>query len=102
MVSRRPRSPPPVRGLDECRETAAVGWHPAGLEPGTVPDLFPLTILRRRFSPGRWVVLSAGAVVGCIIWTKNPRRRFGALHLIAFFCVCAAFVSATVSPFIQM
>src|SRR5216683_2328787 len=27
MVSRRPRSPPPVRGLDECRETAAVGWH---------------------------------------------------------------------------
>src|SRR5216683_4255468 len=53
MVSRRPRSPPPVRGLDECRETAAVGWHPAGLEPGTVPDLFPLTILRRRFSPGR-------------------------------------------------
>src|SRR5216683_2328788 len=58
--------------------------------------------LQSAWTAGRWVVLSAGAVVGCIIWTKNPRRRFGALHLIAFFCVCAAFVSATVSPFIQM
>ena len=43
-----------------------------------------------------------GAVVGFIIWTKTPRRPFGSLHLIAFFCVCTAFVSATVSPFIQM
>jgi len=51
---------------------------------------------------GRWVVLSAGAVVGYIIWAKNPRRPFGSLHLIAFFCICAAFVSATVSPWIQM
>jgi len=51
---------------------------------------------------GRWVVLSAGAVVGYIIWTKNPRGPFGSLHLIAFFCICAAFVSATVSPWIQM
>jgi O-antigen ligase len=51
---------------------------------------------------GRWLVLSAGAVVGFIIWTKTPRRPFGSLHLIAFFCICAAFVSATVSPWIQM
>jgi hypothetical protein len=51
---------------------------------------------------GRWVVLSAGAVVGYIVWTKAPRRPFGTLHLIAFFCVCAAFVSATVSTYIQM
>jgi O-antigen ligase len=51
---------------------------------------------------GRWVVLSAGAVVGYIIWAKNPRGPFGSLHLIAFFCICAAFVSATVSPWIQM
>jgi O-antigen ligase len=51
---------------------------------------------------GRWLVLSAGAVVGAIIWTKTPRRPFGSLHLIAFFCICAAFVSATVSPWIQM
>jgi len=51
---------------------------------------------------GRWVVLSAGAVVGFIVWTKAPRRPFGSLHLIAFFCVSAAFVSATVSPWVQM
>ncbi|MGB0043416.1 MAG: O-antigen ligase family protein [Terriglobales bacterium] len=46
----------------------------------------------------RWVVLFAGALVGFIVWTKTPRAPFGSLHLIAFFCVCAAFVSATVSP----
>jgi len=58
--------------------------------------------LQSAWTGGRWVVLSAGAVVGFIIWTKNPRRPSGSLHLIAFFCVCTAFVSATVSPFIQM
>ncbi|MFY9845317.1 MAG: O-antigen ligase family protein [Terriglobales bacterium] len=50
----------------------------------------------------RWVVLFAGASVGFLVWTRLPRHRFGSLHLIAFFCVCAAFVSATVSPFIRM
>ena len=51
---------------------------------------------------GRWVVLAAGAVVGFIVWSKAPRRPFGSIHLIAFFCVSAAFVSATVSPWVQM
>ena len=51
---------------------------------------------------GRWLVLAAGAAVGCIVWTKTPRRPFGSIHLIAFFCVSAAFVSATVSPWVQM
>jgi O-antigen ligase len=51
---------------------------------------------------GRWVVLSAGAVVGFILWIKSPRKPFRSIHLIAFFCVCAAFVSATVSSFLQM
>src|SRR5271157_1074973 len=46
----------------------------------------------------RWVVLFAGALVGFIVWTKTPRAPFRSLHLIAFFCVCAALVSATVSP----
>jgi O-antigen ligase len=58
--------------------------------------------LQGVWTTGRWVVLSAGAVVGFIVWTKTPRRPFSSLHLIAFFCICAAFVSATVSPFIQM
>jgi O-antigen ligase len=51
---------------------------------------------------GRWAVLCSGAVVGLIVWTKSSRKPFGSLHLIAFFCVGAAFVSATVSPWIQM
>jgi O-antigen ligase len=51
---------------------------------------------------GRWVVLAAGAAVGFVVWTKAQNRPFGSIHLIAFFCVCAAFVSATVSPFVQM
>ncbi len=51
---------------------------------------------------GRWVVLAVGAFVGFAIWMRAPRRRFQSMHLIAFFCICAAFVSATVSSFIQM
>jgi O-antigen ligase len=55
--------------------------------------------LQSAWTGGRWVVLAAGAVVGYVVWAKNPRGPFGSLHLIAFFCVCAAFVSATISPF---
>jgi O-antigen ligase len=51
---------------------------------------------------GRWLVLCVGAAVGFIIWTKTPRRPFGSLHLVAVFCICAAFASASVSPWIQM
>src|ERR1039458_5760114 len=51
---------------------------------------------------GRWLVLAVGAAVGFIVWMKTPRRPFGSIHLIAFFCVSAAFVSATVSPWVQM
>ncbi len=51
---------------------------------------------------GRWVVLAVGAVAGFIVWTKTPDRPFRSIHLIAFSCVCAAFVSATVSPFLEM
>jgi O-antigen ligase len=58
--------------------------------------------LRGSWSAGRWVVLFSGAVVGFVIWTRNLRRPFGSLHLIAFFCVCAAFVSATVSQYVRM
>jgi O-antigen ligase len=50
---------------------------------------------------GRWVVLAAGAMVGFIVWIKNPRKHFTAFHLIALPCVGTAFVSATVSPFLQ-
>ncbi|MGB8013843.1 MAG: O-antigen ligase family protein [Terriglobales bacterium] len=58
--------------------------------------------LEDAWTGGRWLVLAAGAVVGCVVWTKDPRKPFGSLHLIAFFCICAAFVSATVSSYVQM
>jgi O-antigen ligase len=58
--------------------------------------------LHSAWTAGRWVVLSVGSVVGFIVWTKTPRRPFGSIHLIAFFCICAAFVSATVSSYIRM
>jgi O-antigen ligase len=58
--------------------------------------------LAGAWTSGRWLVLSVGAVVGYIVWEKNPRRPFGSMHLIAFFCICTAFVSATVSQFTQM
>lgn len=58
--------------------------------------------LQSAWSAGRWAVLLGGALVGFIIWTRTPRGPFQSIHLIAFFCVCTAFVSATVSPFMQM
>jgi len=51
---------------------------------------------------GRWVVLAAGAVTGYVVWMKVPRNHFKSIHLIAFFCVIAAFVSASVSTYVQM
>jgi O-antigen ligase len=58
--------------------------------------------LQGAWTSGRWLVLTVGALVGFIIWLKAPRRTYGLLHLIALFCVCAAFVSATVSAYPQM
>ena len=58
--------------------------------------------LQGAWTGGRWVVLSAGALVGYIVWMKTPRKAFGRMHLLAFFCVSAAFVSATVSSFVSM
>jgi O-antigen ligase len=58
--------------------------------------------LKASWTSARWVVLAAGATVGFLVWTSTPRRAFGSLHLIAFFCISAAFVSASVSPFVQM
>lgn len=57
--------------------------------------------LESAWTAGRWVVLCVGSVVGFIVWTRAPRRPFGLLHLIALLCICTAFVSATVSSFVQ-
>jgi len=58
--------------------------------------------LQDAWTSGRWVVLSVGALVGYAVWMNDPRRRFRLVHLLALFCVASAFVSATVSPFLQM
>ena len=58
--------------------------------------------LQSAGSVGRWVVLGAGAIVGSVVWVKASRRSFQSIHLIAFFCVFTAFVSATVSQFVMM
>jgi O-antigen ligase len=58
--------------------------------------------LQGSWTAGRWAVLSAGAFVGYVVWMKAPRRPFGLQHLIAFCCVFTAFVSATVSQYVQM
>jgi O-antigen ligase len=58
--------------------------------------------LQGAWTAARWVVLAAGAVVGFILWAKNPRLSFGSLHWMAFFCVCAGLASATVSQSSRM
>jgi O-antigen ligase len=57
---------------------------------------------QNAWTGGRWVVLAIGAFAGYVIWMKDPRSHFRSLHLVALFCVIAAFVSATVSSFVQM
>jgi O-antigen ligase len=51
---------------------------------------------------GRWIVLAAGTLVGLAIWIKAPRKPFRSIHLVSLFCVIMAFVSATVSQYLQM
>lgn len=58
--------------------------------------------LQDAWTGGRWFVLTAGTIVGYIVWMREPRRSFRTIHLLAFFCIGAAFVSATVSSYVQM
>ena len=58
--------------------------------------------MQGAWTGGRWLILAAGAATGYIVWMKVPRSHFKTIHLLAFFCVISAFVSASVSPFVQM
>jgi len=50
--------------------------------------------------PARWFVLGSGALSGFAMWIKHRReQRLTVFHLIAFFCLIAALVSAMVSDF---
>jgi O-antigen ligase len=47
----------------------------------------------------RWFVLGVGAVAGLLQYLRSGRYRFEGFHLVAFFCVIAAAVSASVSSY---
>ncbi len=48
---------------------------------------------------GRWVVLAIGALAGFAIYMKDSNHYFSTFHLVAFFCVLSAVVSAAVSAY---
>jgi O-antigen ligase len=51
------------------------------------------------WTSARWVVLAAGALFGYVLFMQDRSRHFHAFHLIALFCVAAAFASALVSTY---
>jgi O-antigen ligase len=51
------------------------------------------------FLQARWHVLCVGAVAGVAIYMKNRDHYFSTFHLVAFFCLLSAFVSALVSAY---
>ena len=51
------------------------------------------------WTTGRWVVLAVGALAGLIVYARDQRYSFGTFHLVAFFCVVSAMVSAAVSAY---
>lgn len=51
------------------------------------------------WTSARWVVLAVGALVGAVLYLREPRHRFRAFHFLAFACVLSALVSALVSAF---
>jgi O-antigen ligase len=48
---------------------------------------------------GRWFVLTVGAVAGLAVYMKDRDHHFSTFHLVAFFCILAALVSASVSAY---
>jgi O-antigen ligase len=55
--------------------------------------------LNSVWTSGRWLVLAAGALAGLVVYARDQRHYFAAFHLVAFFCVVAALVSAAVSTY---
>jgi O-antigen ligase len=55
--------------------------------------------LNVAWTSGRWIVLAVGALAGLIVYARNQRYSFATFHLLAFFCVVAALVSAAVSAY---
>jgi O-antigen ligase len=55
--------------------------------------------MQGAFLQGRWIVLGIAAAAGLPIYLKDSNHRFGTFHLLAFFCVLSAAVSAFVSQY---
>jgi O-antigen ligase len=55
--------------------------------------------LKAGWAAARWPVLLCAAAVGMVLWLKEERQHFEAIHLIALFCAVAALASAIVSAF---
>ena len=55
--------------------------------------------LNVAWTSGRWFILAAGALVGLVVYINDHRHCFSTFHLVAFFCVVAALVSAAVSAY---
>ena len=51
------------------------------------------------WTSARWIVLAAGAVAGYVLFMHDRTRHFHSFHLVALFCVAAAFASAMVSVY---
>ena len=45
----------------------------------------------------RWFILAVAAVVGFVLWMRQPKHTYKAFHLVALFCIAAALVSGMVS-----
>jgi len=58
--------------------------------------VLPLNV---TWTSGRWLVLAVGALAGLVVYARDQRYYFATFHLVAFFCVVAALVSAAVSAY---
>jgi O-antigen ligase len=58
--------------------------------------------MQGAWTGARWLVLAAGTIAGLVTWMKKPQSHFKTMHLLAVFCILAAFVSASVSSYVQM
>ncbi len=57
--------------------------------------------MRSVWVSGRWFVLTAGALVGVVMYMKDPRHHFGGFHLVGLFAIVAALISALVSAYAE-
>ena len=55
--------------------------------------------LNTAWTTGRWFVLLVGALIGFVIYIRDRAHSFTVFHLVAFFCVLSALVSAVVSSY---